>query len=97
MALAECGDLVGAMGRMNVRIGNLFLNLALPPDSSELGNAVRQREAVVLAKYAAAFPKINQVTIQRAGDPRGLTNLGALAGQIYGDSQSGSASFRKAA
>lgn len=85
MALAECGDLVSALDRMNVRVANLFLNLALPLDESPLGVAVRRREACVLGKYASRFPKVNQAVIERAGDPRGLERLLALSQRVYGD------------
>ncbi len=83
MALAECGDLVGSLDRMQVRVGNLFLNMALGPDSSELGKAVRAREALVLARYDARFGTHNRVVVERSGDPRGINNLSALAGRVY--------------
>lgn len=83
MAFAEASDLIGSLRKMHVGVGNLFLNLALLEDQSELGIAVRSREAELRAKYAAAFRDINQVLVYRAGDPRGLANLALLATELY--------------
>ncbi len=84
MAFAECGDLVKALGSMRIDVRNLFINLALLPDGSPLGRAVCAREAAVRAKHRAALGSINQVTVYRCGDPRGVGNLRLLARALYG-------------
>lgn len=84
LGLAETGDLIAALERLQIRVSGLFINQLTPFDGDcPLCAALHERQALEVAHAQERFPRLEQSLVYRQSAPTGLDALRRLGDALY--------------